>query len=100
MSLPEYEGVRFACYATNYEQLAIWRETPYEQGRVGHGYTIGEIAGRPVVVCVFVNELNGVKFAFVDATSQLVDWKMVEEWVKQNVCSHVVDAMNFHNGVR
>jgi hypothetical protein len=53
-----------------------------------------------------VEEVKGHKILFIDATSQLVDWAMIEEWIKSNVpltafrsngYVNKVDAMNFHN---
>lgn len=50
----------------------------------------------PVCVSVTWNLLDGHLIAFYDPTSQVVDHRMVEKYIRDN-CPRRVDAMNFHN---
>ncbi|MNY45814.1 hypothetical protein D3C86_1809450 [compost metagenome] len=69
--------------------------------------TVGMIDGRPVCIAPLVHVVNGRKLMFVEATSQLVDWKLIDDWLYTNVPNarrnglyiNKVSANNFHNVV-
>jgi hypothetical protein len=98
--------------ATLYETSCLWREYHQErkqtwvQGLGGYLPTIGELAGRPVVLSLFVNTVNGYPILFMEPTSQMVDHVMIDEWLKANLPAKAlkdngeyvnkVDAGNFH----
>lgn len=93
--------------ATSFETMSLWQKykDSWIQNNGGYLPTVGMIDGRPVVLSLFVNVVNGHKLLFIEATSQVVDWHMIEQWLTTNVPSAVrndgylnkVDAMNFHN---
>jgi hypothetical protein len=108
------DGVVGVVEATSYEIMCLWheyheqRKVSWVQGR-GGGYlpTIGELDGRPVCVSLFVNTIDGHKILFIDATSQVVDHRMIDEWLKTVLPAtafqeggkyiNYTNAMNFHN---
>lgn len=65
---------------------------------------VGQIGDKEVWISPLAHIVNGRKILFVDATSSLVDWNMIEEYLKKNVPSAVKEngylnkqnAMNFH----
>lgn len=72
-----------------------------EQSR-GEMRQIGDIGGRPICVTVSYAEINGVRAAFVEGCSQVVDYKMVDEWIEQEMpqtASHRADTMNWRNAL-
>jgi hypothetical protein len=77
--------------------VVAWKE----QSR-GEWRQIGDIAGRPICVAVAYAEINGVRVAFVEGISQLVDYKMIDEWVEREMpqtATHRADAMNWRNAL-
>lgn len=77
--------------------VVAWKE----QSR-GEWRQIGDIAGRPICVAVAYAEINGVRVAFVEGISQLVDYKMIDEWVEREMpqtATHRANAMNWRNAL-
>lgn len=99
--------------ATSYEGMCLWREyhqqrkVSWEQSRGGYMPTIGEVAGKPVVLSLLINRIGSRPILFMEVTSVVVDHSMVEEWLKLHLPPtafksggkyiNKVDAMNFHN---
>lgn len=71
----------------------------WEEMREGEMATIGELDNRPIAVSIRWARINGKIVMFYWPTSQLVDWKMVEEWRGKEYkhCRNQCDANNFHN---
>ena len=100
--------------ATSYESLMLWQEYSLEgaiRGRrpanfelldwkqegMGWGICIGHLEKRPVYVSVLWNIINGHRVLFVEMTSQVADYVMMEDWLEK-VCPNSIsktDAMNF-----
>ena len=69
----------------------------WEQDSHGFYRTVGEFGGEPVVVSVFWGILEGHYVAFVEATSTVVHWGMVDAWVKETFPALVAsNSNNFH----
>jgi hypothetical protein len=83
---PRFTGTEYVVDATHEEAFNLWWRfhshwgVPWEDEPFGFSATIGEIAGRPVAVSVFWCTILGRRIAFIEGTSQLVDYKMIEEW--------------------
>jgi hypothetical protein len=124
-----FQDVVFLVEATSHEYHFLWQEfsteyltLPYApvesekfkrwrvkwvQVTMGHGVTIGELDKRPIVVDISYAFLNDKKVMFYNGCSQLVDHKMIEEWLKHFTLDTVrwdnntrwahCDAMNFHH---
>lgn len=73
----------------------------WEAQSVGRCYTIGELAGFPICICIFFAKIDGEPVAFVEATSRVVDHEMVRQWIKANAKpdARVTDAMNWRNAL-
>lgn len=109
-----------AVEANSYETMCLWKELSVEakrfgwgngdydwvQNNSGCGCGIGEVAGKPVFVSLLTNTINGQEILFYEATSQIVDHEMVEEWLKEALPDKAkysggyvnkTNAMNFTN---
>lgn len=61
----------------------------YLQDAGGYLHTIGHHDDNPICVSPLVHTINGVKVMYVEATSAVVDWGMVDKWINErcnNVC--------------
>lgn len=114
--------------ASNFEQHILWSEfskegevftqTPlrkrpretWEQITPGEGCTFGERDGQNMMVMFSWVKLNGQLIAFYNATSQLVDYAILEEWLNHHMPHlypaeghesrhHYTDAQNFHQAL-
>jgi hypothetical protein len=105
----ETAGIVGICEANSYEKMCLWREyhedrkISWEPGTGGGPMiTIGMSKDeRPTVLCLCVDIVDGKRVLFFDATSQLVDHKLIDEYVA-NTWPNVrrTDAMNFSNILR
>ena len=87
-----------AVWAMYHDQWGI----PWEQDSLGMYTEIGKINKRPIVVSVFWANIADRRIAFIEPTSALVDYDMVDQWcstVFPNAVSFTNEA-NFHNIVR
>lgn len=70
---------------------------------MGYSMQIGEVNKRPVCVTFFWTKIDNRLVMFYHATSEIVDHKMVNDWLKKYCnpqdkgCSNNCDANNFHN---
>lgn len=110
---------KFVVEASSSEQQFLWehycKEAMYsipqrnkydwKQLNPGWSETVGHISGRPIVVGINWAEVNGVLVMFWEGISQLVDYAMIDYWIR-SVCSPTwdkgtrlahTDAMNFHH---
>lgn len=105
-----FEDVHGVVEANSFEMFALWKDNK-EQGHEwvenlsGIGKSVGTVGGNPVFVSLLWNRVRGKKILFVDATSQVVDHSMVEDWLQNNLPKSAMkdngnyrktDAMNFH----
>lgn len=75
---------------SGYESIGIYRELTaagykYVQDMSGSLITLGEIDSRPICIAPLIHEIGGAKVLHVEATSQLVDWKMIRDWIVASV---------------
>jgi len=105
-----YKDVTAIVEATSYESMCLWEKWHQQKGHTwiqstgGPLITVGYINERPVCIAPMVHTVNGRQIMFLEATSELVDWKMIEDWLFKNVINarngttvNKVDAQNFHN---
>lgn len=90
--------------ATREEQHCIWarnRENnlfPWESKPNGILETVGYLNERPICISLRVHQVNYKKILFIDATSSLVDWQMIDEWIELNLPNvKKTDATNWTN---
>lgn len=101
--------------ATHFEHHALWlehseearangwgdrriRPVPWESISLGYHDTIGHFGRMPVHVSVSFARVLGQVIAFYQATSQVVDHRMIEKWRKKEFPSARgrTDPWNFH----
>ena len=72
---------------------------PWEEDSLGMWTEIGKVDKRPIVVSVHWANIAGRRVAFVEPTSMLVDYQMVEDWCSDVFPNAVAfgDENNFHN---
>ena len=108
-----FDGVYYCLEATHNEQFMFWKiywhdkvnegVTSWEEVGMGKCATIGYIDDRPICVTIFYAIINKAKVAFYEGTSQLVDHKMIEDWLdlhfKKNTDGrgNISNASNFHH---
>jgi hypothetical protein len=127
---PDYSGrweewqrdTVYVIEATSCEGLHLWSEwhkpgpreikrtgpdapanAPWEQMNPGCIITVGHLTKMPVCVGLSWARIHGQLVLFWDATSQVVDYRMIEKWLSDNVPAYkrgdYTNAMNFHNCV-
>lgn len=97
-----FSEVRGLTEATDFEVHCLWLGY-HERGKwtehiLGNVVTVGAWTGRPIVVAFRYADYNGQRLCFWHATSQLVDYEIVREFLDKafpNVPR--TDAANFHN---
>lgn len=107
-----FAGVVGIVEATSYEQYALWKEYHDKEGynwssrrEGGPLVTVGKIEDRPICIALERATICGHLIVFLDATSELVDWRMIDRWLTDNLPQSAfdgkyvnkVDAMNFNN---
>lgn len=99
--------------ATSCEHLGEWSRFAKESERRPRGvepvewvqtnpgtlFTIAKVKGRPICVNLSWDWIAGALVCFWEATSRLVDYDLVEPWLKEKLPNvrQQSDAMNFHN---
>ena len=111
----KYEDLKDTFYlveANSFETLCHWREFhkdgryTFEQDGMGFTKHIGKFGGMPVVICLFRYKIDGHWVLFYEATSQVVDHRMINKWLDEHVLTHCpsiegrvhhCNSMNFGN---
>lgn len=57
----------------------------YKQDMGGNLITVGHLEFRPVCIAPMIQEVDGVRILYVEATSDVVCWTMINAWVKAKV---------------
>lgn len=92
--------------SSSLESLDLYRmfkeqKLEYIQDMGGYLHTIGHINDRPICISPMIHKIGGVNVMYVEASSGLVDWEMIEEWVKDRVpkdtpmCNDPINALNY-----
>ncbi len=79
-----------AIEATSCEQHSLWeRYTEYgvtwDQNNVGLLERVGTLADMPVCISLRTVKIGGAKILFYHATSQVVDHRMIQKWLEENL---------------
>lgn len=90
--------------ANSNEQMYIWQTWHEKYGypwKQEHGYlvTVGELMDRPICISVMFVKVKEKLIMFWHATSELVDYVMIDEWLKKNLPDayhNKTDATNDH----
>lgn len=101
-------GVMFVVEATDFEKQYLWtshhKNVTWDSRAGGYLVTVGHLDDRPVCLSIWFAQIDGQRVMFFHATSQVVDYRMVDAWLNAN-CSPTwdagtrkarTDAQNFH----
>ncbi|MDD5151759.1 MAG: hypothetical protein PHC28_14990 [Flavobacterium sp.] len=87
--------------ASRFERLSLWKEYhkshKWEESREGKLLTLGEINSRPICVSISIDIIDGLPVIFFEPTSELVDYKLIDDFFNREKYRYKTDAMNFHN---
>lgn len=101
------QNVVFLVEANSFERMKLWEEFSHKhswvQDNEGYLEIIGTLDNRPVCISFVFVKIDGFLVAFCDASSEVVDYKMINDWFDKN-CNPLTkdnrkarcDAMNFH----
>lgn len=114
-----FKNVFFLVEANSHERHTFWvdyfykprKDSPtistWEQEMCGEMVYLGKLDKRPVYVQIWWDILNGKRIIFYDGCSQVVDHKMIEDWLKHFTLKTIrydngtrwahCDSMNFHH---
>lgn len=114
-----FTNFEYLVEATHNEQQFLWvmwakeaadwgytssLKVPWDGDSTSWFGTIGHLNKRPITVTISGVTINGHRVAFYEANSELVDWKMIEEWAKKTFPQLFMsdkrltcDAANFHH---
>lgn len=106
-------GVVGVVDANSYEKLCLWQEyheghkKEWKQRSDGLLEIVGHLDDMPVCLNLTTAEVDGHKLLFIDPTSQVIDYRMIDKWLIDNLPRTArkldrdyinrTDAMNFHN---
>ena len=94
--LKDIEGI---VEATNFETLCLYEKYKDDWKQINSGtfVTVAKVENRPICLSLTVNFVKGNKILFIEPTSQLIDWKLINKWLEDNFKNvKTADAMNFH----
>lgn len=83
-------GVVGAIEATSFEQHCLWEKyteygVSWDQINPGLLERVGELADMPVCISLFKVKIGGETILFYHATSQVVDHRMIRQWLEDNL---------------
>lgn len=103
------DGVAGVVIASREEMQAAWernqsygdKKRTWESNNSGLGELVGHLEeDRPVYITLWTAKIDGHKILFVDATSQVVDWAMIDEWIAVNLPDALkTDATNWTHAI-
>ena len=111
------EGVVGVVEATSCEQQYLWQDNrvdkfvgpaikPWKENLAGCLQCVGHFAKAPIYISLRTAEIDGHKILFWNATSQVVDYRVIEAWMEANIPQSArrsdgyinqSDATNFRN---
>lgn len=74
--------------SSSMETMTLYREYmdrkwSYVQDLGGYMHTIGHINDRPICISPMIHKVAGLNVMYVEANSALIDWDMIEDWVRE-----------------
>lgn len=108
-------GVVGVVEANSFETMCLWKEYTEELKKTwlenpsGLGQQIGILAGMPIFISLNTAIIDGKKILFIDPTSQVVDYRIIDKWLEENLPKtaytlygriNKTNAMNFCNVLR
>lgn len=106
---PRFGATKYIVEASSFEQMELWKryneELKWKEDLAGLIITVGAIEDRPVVIHCTWAILLGSLVLFLEPTSKIVDYIMIEDWLVKH-CNPIADcgkkqaycyAENFHD---
>ena len=96
-------GVEGIVDANRFEQSELWkrfhkeRGIPWEENLSGFGVTVGKVGDMPVSISINTAKIDGRKILFVEDTSQVVDFRMIDAWLVRNLPEAATNRANAQN---
>lgn len=97
------KDARWVVEANSFEYHTLWKNyhqskvVSWEENLSGHGVTVGFLDNRPICICLRTAKIDNKDVIFIDATSVVVDWNMINEYINKSFpSSRTIDANNFH----
>lgn len=82
-------ATKFAVESTGFERHMLWRDNyqrmPWEGNPAGYGIELGKVGDMPVMLSTTFQAIDGHVVLFYHPTSQVVDYRMIEAWLNENV---------------
>jgi hypothetical protein len=106
------DGVTGVVEANSFECQMLWEENQrlskrtWKSSGAGLMEVVGSLADMPVCISLFTAEVAAQKILFLDPTSQVVDHRMIDEWLEKTLPLSArredgrvnrANAQNFHN---
>ena len=105
-----YKDVYGIVEANSFETLTLWQHWHKEKGyswiqnNSGWLECVGKLSEKEIWISPLAHIVNGRKILFIEATSSVVDWDIIEDYLKKSVPSAIkacgylnkYNAMNFH----
>lgn len=112
-NIRKFDKVVYFVEATSFEHHSLWKRDCHDEKiisnweqDIGHGIRVGKVGKHEVWVNFMFSKLDGQMVCFYNATSQVVDHTMVENWIKKNCPVKtsdgrwaMCDADNFHHAI-
>lgn len=93
------DDVKFLVEANSFEALNLWSEYKdrgFITENTGLWMKVGELGDMPICVSLIVGNIQGVKFILYHPTSVVVDYRIIDEFFRENYEDvKKIDAMNF-----
>lgn len=95
--------------ADSYSLHSLWKEYSdeytganykWQQDCAGMWEIIGHLDKMPVTVSVSWYLIEGIRIAFYEGVSQVVDYRMVEKWLKKNFKQPYAKNNKYYSGIR
>lgn len=91
------------CEATHFEKQCLWQTYhkclawSWQENSLGYLKTVGMIDEHPTVMSLFTATVDGEKILFWHATSQVVDYRLIDSWFERMLPDiKKADANNFN----
>lgn len=85
--------------SSNYETMVMYeafvdRKWSYKQDMGGNLITVGTVEGQPVCITPMIHIVQGIRILYVEYTSQVVSFPLIEAWVKAKINNPAIDYLS------
>jgi hypothetical protein len=82
-----FQETEVVCIATTEERHYLWKDNheQWEDDSTGDAEILGNLEGMPVVIARTWGKVNGKMVMFIEPTSQVVDYRMIDKWIEDTL---------------